>query len=45
MPGAPFSTAVAYQQFLASGGDPRPYEPMPFTRWGDGVVPPAVEFG
>jgi hypothetical protein len=35
MPGAPFSTAVAYQQFLASGGDPRPYEPMPFTRWGD----------
>ncbi len=34
-PGAPFSTPVAYQQFLASGGDPRPYEPMPFTRWGD----------
>lgn len=35
MPGAPFSTPVGYQQFLASGGDPRPYEPMPFTRWGD----------
>ncbi len=34
-PGAPFSTPVGYQQFLASGGDPRPYEPMPFTRWGD----------
>ena len=35
MPGAPFSTPVGYQRFLASGGDPRPYEPMPFTRWGD----------
>ena len=35
MPGATFSTPVGYQQFLASGGDPRPYEPMPFTRWGD----------
>ena len=35
MPGAPFSTPVGYKQFLASGGDPRPYEPMPFTRWGD----------
>jgi hypothetical protein len=35
MPGASFSTPVGYQQFLASGGDPRPYEPMPFTRWGD----------
>ena len=34
-PGAPFSTPVGYRQFLASGGDPRPYEPMPFTRWGD----------
>ena len=35
MPGAPFSTPVGYRQFLASGGDPRPYEPMPSTRWGD----------
>ncbi|MEX2220519.1 MAG: hypothetical protein WEG40_01865 [Candidatus Rokuibacteriota bacterium] len=35
LPGAPFSTPVGYRQFLASGGDPRPYEPMPFTRWGD----------
>ena len=35
MPGAPFSTPRGYQQFLASGGDPRPYEPMPSTRWGD----------
>jgi hypothetical protein len=26
---------LGYKQFLASGGDPRPYEPMPFTRWGD----------
>ena len=34
-PGAPFSTAAGYRRFLASGGDPRPYEPMPFTRWGD----------
>ena len=34
-PGPRFSTPVGYQQFLASGGDPRPYEPMPLTRWGD----------
>jgi hypothetical protein len=34
-PGPRFSTPVGYQQFLTSGGDPRPYEPMPFTRWGD----------
>ena len=33
--GAPFSTPAGYQAFLASGRDPRPYEPMPFTRWGD----------
>ncbi len=33
--GAPFSTPAGYQKFLASGGDPRPYEPMPLTRWGD----------
>ncbi|HZP35441.1 MAG TPA: hypothetical protein VFE48_03000 [Methylomirabilota bacterium] len=33
--GAPFSTPAGYQRFLAAGGDPRPYEPMPFTRWGD----------
>ena len=35
LPGAPFSTPAGYQAFLASGRDPRPYEPMPFTRWGD----------
>jgi hypothetical protein len=34
-PGARLSTPVGYRQFLTSGGDPRPYEPMPFTRWGD----------
>ncbi len=34
-PGAPFSTPAGYQSFLAAGGDPRPYEPMPTTRWGD----------
>jgi len=34
-PGAPFSTPGGYQRFLASGGDPRPFEPMPSTRWGD----------
>jgi hypothetical protein len=33
--GAPFSTPGGYQKFLAGGGDPRPYEPMPLTRWGD----------
>jgi hypothetical protein len=33
--GAPFSTPAGYQKFLAGGGDPRPYEPMPLTRWGD----------
>jgi hypothetical protein len=35
MPGASFSTPEGYQRFLAAGGDPRPYEPMPSTRWGD----------
>jgi hypothetical protein len=34
-PGAQFSTPAGYRRFLASGGDPRPYEPMPSTRWGD----------
>src|SRR5262249_4969068 len=34
-PNAPFSDSVGYKSFLASGGDPRPYEPMPTTRWGD----------
>ena len=34
-PNAPFSDAAGYKSFLASGGDPRPYEPMPTTRWGD----------
>ena len=34
-PGAPFATPGGYQRFLASGADPRPFEPMPSTRWGD----------
>lgn len=33
--GAPFTTPAGYRKFLAEGGDPRPYEPMPLTRWGD----------
>jgi hypothetical protein len=36
-PNAPFSNSAGYKSFLASGGDPRPYEPMPFTRWGDTI--------
>lgn len=42
-PGAPFANssgvpAVAgFQAYLAAGGDPRPYEPMPATRWGDNL--------
>jgi len=42
-PGAPFADsagkpdAARFQAFLAAGGDPRPYEPMPFTRWGDNI--------
>jgi len=34
-PNAPFSDSAGFQAFLAAGGDPRPYEPMPTTRWGD----------
>jgi hypothetical protein len=40
-PGAPFANSAGvpntaqFQAFLAAGRDPRPYEPMPFTRWGD----------
>jgi hypothetical protein len=34
-PNAPFSNSAGYKSFLASGGDPRPYEPMPSTLWGD----------
>ena len=40
-PGAPFADStgkpdpVGFRQYLAGGGDPRPYEPMTFTRWGD----------
>src|SRR5207249_158735 len=34
-PGAPFSEPAGYKAFLAAGGDARPYEPMPTTRWGD----------
>lgn len=42
-PGAAFANgsgipdAARFQSFLAAGGDPRPYEPMPFTRWGDAL--------
>jgi len=36
-PNAPFSDAAGYKSFLAAGGDPRPYEPMPTTRWGDTI--------
>lgn len=40
-PGAPFANSSGvpntnqFRSFLASGQDPRPFEPMPFTRWGD----------
>jgi hypothetical protein len=37
-PGAPFgnpANTAQFQSFLAAGGDARPYEPMPTTRWGD----------
>ena len=40
-PGAPFANAAGvpnvsqFQNFLAAGLDPRPYEPVPTTRWGD----------
>ncbi len=40
-PNAPFADAkgvpdeTKFRAFLSSGGDPRAYEPMPFTRWGD----------
>ncbi len=42
-PGAPFADGSGvpdqnkFRTFLASGGDPRPYEPMPSTRWGDNL--------
>jgi hypothetical protein len=42
-PGAPFADSmgkadpVKFRAYLAAGGDPRPYEPMPFTRWGDNI--------
>jgi hypothetical protein len=42
-PGAPFANAAGapnlaqFQTFLASGMDPRPYEPTPTTRWGDQI--------
>lgn len=42
-PGATFSNSsgvpnqAAFRSFLASGGDPKPFEPMPFTRWGDNL--------
>ncbi len=42
-PGAPFANSkaeaspAAFERFLALGGDPRPYEPMPTTRWGDNI--------
>jgi hypothetical protein len=42
-PGAPFSNRQGipdegrFRAFLSSGGDVRPYEPMPSTRWGDSL--------
>jgi hypothetical protein len=39
-PGAPFADSaglpdpVQFQKYLAAGNDPRPFEPMPTTRWG-----------
>ena len=42
-PGAPFADRAGvpnearFRAFLAAGGDPRPYEPMPSTRWGDNL--------
>ena len=42
-PGSPFADSsgapnhAAFKAFLAGGGDPRPYEPMPSTRWGDNL--------
>ncbi len=43
-PGAPFADAsgnptdpAKFHAYLAAGGDPRPYEPMPTTRWGDNL--------
>ncbi len=42
-PGAPFADRAGvpnqakFSSFLAAGGDSRPYEPMPFTRWGNNL--------
>lgn len=42
-PGAPFANGRgepvtgAFEDYLARGGDPRPFEPMPTTRWGDNI--------
>ena len=42
-PGAPFADSkgrpdtAQFRAYLQRGGDPRPYEPMPFTRWGDNL--------
>lgn len=42
-PGAPFANSsgvpdsVGFLSYLASGGDPQLYEPMPSTRWGDNL--------
>lgn len=36
-PNAPFSDAAGYAAYLAGGGDPRPYEPMSTTRYGNNL--------
>ena len=42
-PGAPFADSAGapdhaqFVKYLAAGNDPRPYEPMPTTRWGDQI--------
>lgn len=35
MPGWSWDTFETFHQWIASGNDPRPYEPMPNSRWGD----------
>jgi hypothetical protein len=42
-PNAPFANSAGvpnqtqFRAYLAGGGDPRPYEPIPTTRWGDSM--------
>jgi len=36
-PGAPWASFAEFRKMLAQGLDPRPYEPMGTTRWGDNL--------